>query len=259
MIQSVSTTELQAYLRTQHDAEIVNTREFTFPLHTVNVSYNPIVKTPMDILMKMMLKSFHRAPIKATDVLANILLVEPLFIEDLTKKMLASHLIEKDEEGIYCLTDIGHSQLAAGVYEEQLDLVTEEIFYSTIHEAMLSGDIEPILEIEELPEPLSYAEEKLESLDEKNVILQLQERLDQSIDFDSTDDEAANAQAFITSLQSYEAIQIQDIPCLLFILKDKKDDRLFARVYNMFTLQWDTALETFIQDHERTSWQSELI
>lgn len=248
-------TALKQQLIEQHASTIVDTQQFTFPLHTVNVSYHPIIKTPMDILMKMMLLSFQRAPIKDTDVLASILLVESLFIEDLTKKMQQAQIISKDEEGVYRLTEKGEQQLAAGVYEEQLELVTEEIQYSAIHEGILEGNLDAILEIDELPEPLSYVDEQLEQLNENRVIDQLQESAMQNVP--GTDEQTEELITYITALTAHEAVQIHDIPLLLFILKDKRDDRLFGRVYNTFTGEWDSTLETFIHEHERVNWVNE--
>ena len=120
-------------LENKHDAKVIHTKENSFPVFTTTVSYYPIQKTPMDILMKMMLIAFQKAPIKATDVLANILLVEPLFIEDLTSKMRQAHLIEMAEGEPYKLTSKGLGQLEAGIFEEQLELVTEEVYYSAHH------------------------------------------------------------------------------------------------------------------------------
>ena len=55
--------------------------------------------------MKMMLLTFQKTKRATIDELGEILLVEPLFIQDLIDKMLRSRMIEKNGDG-FALTDI---------------------------------------------------------------------------------------------------------------------------------------------------------
>ena len=240
-------------LENKHDAKVIHTKENSFPVFTTSVSYYPIQKTPMDILMKMMLIAFQKAPIKATDVLANILLVEPLFIEDLTSKMQQAHLIEIAEGEPYKLTSKGLEQLEAGIFEEQMDLVTEEVYYSAIHETILNGDIDAIFERDDIPEPLEYVEEQIEHIHEANVVEQLQQSISESELLSDEENEAP--QAFVNAIESFEIGSIQDIPITIFILKEEGTDRLFARVFNHFTNDWDAILDEYVSENERSSWK----
>ena len=239
-------------LENKHDAKVIRTKDNSFPVFTTTLHYYPVQKTPMDILMKMMLIAFQKAPIKATGVLANILLVEPLFIEDLTLKMLQADLIEISDDETYKLTKKGFAQLKAGIFEEQLELVTEEAYYSAIHETIVSGDIDAIFEMDDIPEPLSYVEEQLNALNEKNVVEVLQQMMLANTEHE--EDEKASSQLFINAIESYDIGSIQDIPMTIFILKENRTDRLFARVFNHFTLDWDPVLEQFVTKNERSTW-----
>ena len=236
-------------LENKHDAKVIHTKDNSFPVFTTTIRYFPVQKTPMDILMKMMLIAFQKAPIKATEVLANILLVEPLFIEDLTMKMLQADLIEFGDDDTYKLTTKGFAQLEAGIFEEQLELVTEETYYSAIHETIINGDMDAIFELDDIPEPLAYVNEQIDVINEENVVEVLQQSMLANIE-----DEKATPQVFINAIESFEIGSIQDIPLSIFILKENGTDRLFARVFNHFINDWDPVLEQFVTENERASW-----
>ena len=243
---------LRNELENKHDAKVIHTKDNSFPVFTTTLRYYPIQKTPMDILMKMMLIAFQKAPIKATEVLANILLVEPLFIEDLTMKMLQANLIEISEDATYKLTTKGFLQLEAGIFEEQLEIVTEEAYYSAIHETIINGDMDAIFEMDDIPEPLPYVEEQFDELNEINVVEVLQQSM--LANMEDEDEAPATPQAFVSAIESYEIGSIQDIPMTIFILQENRTDRLFARVFNHFTNDWDSVLEQFVTENERSSW-----
>ena len=243
---------LKNELENKHDAKVIHTKDNSFPVFTTTLRYYPIQKTPMDILMKMMLIAFQKAPIKATEVLANILLVEPLFIEDLTTKMLQADLIEMSDDDTYKLTTKGFTQLEAGIFEEQLEIVTEEAYYSAIHETIVNGDMDAIFEMDDIPEPLPYVDEEIAELKEANVVEVIQQSMLE--DMEEDDEASATPQVFVSAIESYEIGSIQDIPLTIFILKENRTDRLFARVFNHFTNDWDSVLEQFVTENERSSW-----
>ena len=63
----------------------------------LKLSYQTVMRTKMDILMKMMLIAFEKAKIATAEELSDILLVEQLFINDLIDKMSRAGVIEKRE------------------------------------------------------------------------------------------------------------------------------------------------------------------
>lgn len=234
---------------TQMDgAKIVHEMSFCIPVHSFKVTYHPVLKKPMDILMKMMLISFQTGVFKDGEALADVLLVEPLFINDLLNKMKKTELVEKEET--LRLTSKGEKQLAEGVYEEDLDAVSDILQYSPLHRKFLSGDIEEVLEFDEFPEELSYAAGlEVEDLEEEQMIEVLS-------DMQEDDDEM---KTYVTSVLSSEEIQINDVPCLAYILHDTKTDMLVARVYNTLTKEWDADLEEVLHANERPNWKKQYL
>lgn len=227
--------------------EIKKQQQYSIPVHTLDVSYHPVVRNAMDILMKMMLISFQKAKIQSADILADILLVEPLFIQDLTNKMVHLQMIQLD--GHYTLTTKGLAQLQAGIFEEELPLVTRPLQYSTLHKDVLQGDIEALLDIEQFPESFPYIEsEEIGDLNEALLISSLQ-AMEQSLALGEDE-----VQTFITSIQGTESIQINDVPVLCFVLYDKKEARHEVRVYNTLTNEWDTKVADILFAHEKGSW-----
>ncbi|MEG0471789.1 MAG: nucleoside-diphosphate sugar epimerase [Solibacillus sp.] len=229
--------------------EIKKQMQYSIPVHTLEVSYHPVVRNAMDILMKMMLLSFQKAKLQSAGILADILLVEPLFIHDLTNKMLHLQMIEKEEH--FTLTPKGLAQLQAGIFEEELPLVSRPLQYSALHQNVLKGDIEVLLEIEQFPDSFPYMEsEDIGELNEAMLIEQLQ-ALEQGDEL--VEDEV---QTFITSIHATESIQINDVPVLCFVLYDQTEERHEVRVYNTLTNEWDTQVASLLFTHEKEDWKN---
>ena len=106
--------------------QIRKTASWQIPVLTYSSAFHRVKRSQMDILMKMMLLTFGQAPIRRAANLAELLLVEELFIEDLLKKMLRMGLIRLDNGG-YVLTAKGEGQLKSGVMEEELEEEYDEL------------------------------------------------------------------------------------------------------------------------------------
>lgn len=242
--------KLAKQLKQNQKIRIVHEASFCLPVHTLQVDYFPVQRTAMDILMKMMLLSFQKAKLADAGLLADILLVEPLFIHDLTNKMMKMGLLSKSEAGFYELTAKGTQQLAEGIFEEQLDMQTRILQYSMVHEAFLDGDLEEVLDFDEFPEVYEHIhQEELGDVPQQRIIDELTALQD------DPDEDEDTQQTFITSLEKIEELQINDVPYLQFVCHEEEADRYFARVYNTLTNAWDEVVEQFINDHERTSWR----
>lgn len=247
----MSHSHLIAQLENQFNAKVKVVKEQSFPAFQVDFTYYPLKKTPMDILMKMMLISFQKAPIKSVSVLANLLLVEPLFIEDLTEKMKQASLIIQNEEGIYTLTEKGQQQLKTGIFEERLDVTTETLYYSAIHSTIINGDFELLETLEQIPEPLAYSDDQLQVIDENNVCEYLQDMYALE---DGQEDEVS-PQIFISAIEQFEVGAISDIPITIFVLHEQKTNRHFARVFNHLTNDFDEQLAEYVTAHEKLTWK----
>lgn len=239
--------QLAQELQQNNQIKIVHEMSFCIPVHSILVTYHPMLKQPMDILMKMMLLSFQQGEFQSGEELADVLLVEPLFINDLIQKMLKMKLIQQDS--FIMLTPKGEQQLAEGVVEEELDEQSDILQFSPIHDRFLEGDIESVLDFDDFPEVLPYAQDlTLPELHEQSIIELLQQNLLNQ-----------EMQTYISAITSTEELQINDVPCPAFIVYEASTDTLFSRVYNTLTDQWDESIAAFLHEKERPSWREQYL
>ena len=231
----------------QLEVKVLAVEQFTIPYSIVEVNYVPILKKRMDILMKMLLTSFQSGAFTKTEQLASILMVEPLFINDLTRQMESSKLITLDDS--YSLTAKGKSQLEQGIYEEQMPIAVMELVYSPLHEQFFAIDAES-LELEgDLPEPLHYFENEQDvTLNEELVSAAIQQQLQE----DGSD-------LVVQSIDAMDVVELYDFPVLLFICYDAKNDRLFSRAFNIYINEWDDDIGKFLDLKELTNWRKQYI
>lgn len=240
--------KLENELQQNPEIELKQKKHYSIPIHTLEVSYHPVMRNAMDILMKMMLLSFQKAKLRNVELLADILLVEPLFIHDLTNKMTRLGMIEKGD--YYSLTPKGQAQLQSGIFEEELECTSRLVPYSPLHQTILNGDLEAFMELEDFPEPFPYIEsEEIGAIEESMLVDYLQQELSQE---NLSEDETPT---FITSIASTESIQINDIPLLCFVLYHTKEERYYARAYNTLTGAWDEQIEALLLENEKVQWQ----
>lgn len=237
------TESLQQQILQQDGVTIEKQMNYAVPVHTLEVKYHPVMRNAMDILMKMMLLSFNKAKLKNAELLADILLVEPLFIHDLTNKMLHLGMIQKEET--FSLTAKGKVQLESGIFEEELEETSYFVQYSPVHKMVLDGDLEQFEELEQFPESFPGVSEEIEAVEESVLIDYIQQQLAAQ---PVAEDEVPQ---FITSIVSSESVQINDVPVVCFIANDTKENRQFARVYNTLTGAWDADLEALLFELEK--------
>lgn len=238
-------------LQQNRNIKIVKMAEWCIPIRTVDVTYEPVRRSTMDVLMTMLLLSIQEADFGNTQELSELLLVDPLFIEDLLSLMLRVNLV-KNEDDFYRLTEKGQQQLGRGIFEEELEEETSTLYFSPCHQAFLTVDTNND-EYDELPELYRYIDkeaEQQEQFEESMVIAALQE-----VD----EEEEGNSQKIIAKIVQTEAQQINDSPCLEFVLYDKEQDILFVRVWNTLLNQWDHRLEQQLADKEQLTWREQYL
>ena len=248
--------ELQKRLRRELEQDkhvrIMETAEWCVPVFTIEVTYRPIKRIKMDVLMKMMLLSFQQAEIEGSKQLSEILLVEQLFIDDLIGLMKKSGLITVTNERIF-LTSKGEEQLSKGIFEEEQDPETEELLYSQTHDQFLPGEIKPALEGEEHLQVFRYTPEKRLARfrwEEETVVEAL---LKKGVE------EHSELQIVIGDIVSTEELYVDDVPCFEFLLFNEKEDLFYTRVWNTLTDEWDSVLEQQIQEKEKTTWREKYL
>ncbi len=239
-------------LQQNRNIKIVKTAEWCIPIRTVEVTYEPVRRSTMDVLMTMLLISIQEADFESTLELSELLLVDPLFIEDLVSLMVRVNLMKK-EDNFYRLTEKGQLQLEQGIFEEELEIEKTTLYFSPCHQSFLTIDADNRDEYDDLPELYRYIDKKAEQqeqFEESLVIAALQEE---------NEEEVGNSQKVITKIVQTEAQQINDSPCLEFVLYDKEQDILFVRVWNTFLNRWDHYLEQQLTDKEQLTWREQYL
>lgn len=233
----------------------IQSRMWCLPVYTIQVSYIPVIRRQMDILMKMLLITVQKVSFKNISQISEILLVEELFVQDLLSKMERMGLVILETEG-YQLTEKGRAQLESGIYEEDQDSTSTELLYSASHMEFLTGDLEEVLEYEDFPEPIFrfYEQKEQPSIPNEQLLEEIQ-----SLNTNNELDGETTNPIFVTNIDDIEFQQINDIPCIEMIIYDEKKDKLFVRVWNTLLDEWDQKLEKFITGNESEIWKEQLL
>lgn len=240
---------LRKELQQNLNVKIMHSDLWSIPIHSIEAEYISVKRTKMDVLMKMMLITFQKATIANAEEISEILLVEQLFIQDLINIMQRTRLIEKLED-VYKLTEKGVLQLSNGIFEEEQDAETMNVLYSTCHEAFLKGELKEVTG-EEVLETYRYVKEGY--LDEElsfedNILIQTLQQSGAEVG-------EGDIQTVISEIVSWTDLYIEDIPCIEFILYDKQEDILYARVWNTLLERWDEKLENQLNEKEKLAWR----
>jgi hypothetical protein len=218
---------------------------WSLPVITYDVVYKPLKRSQQDILMKMMLLTFEQTEIRRAANLAELLLVEELFIADLISKMQRMGLIQLEKE-IYQLTSKGYEQLKSGIVVEEMEEETTALIYSPFHDEVWPELNEHLFEPnEEWPE-FRYA--TIQNQISVDRIVQILSERENRVDEEGF-------QLVVGDITSFEQQKIQQIPCLEFQMYNKEQDIFFARVWNTGLKRWDDTLEKQIEENERVEWR----
>lgn len=229
--------------------QIMNTTCWSIPIQSIQVECLPVKRLKMDVLMKMVLLSFQKGEIRSAATLSELLLVEQLFIEDLIESLTRTGLIEKVDH--FVLTRKGLSQLKDGIFEEEQKIESHILLYSPCHTSFLHADLDSMPEFEEPPELFRYAEEDVD----ESPIFQASEVIE-ALELVREPGDEGTVQTVIADIISTEQLQINDIPCIEFILYEKDKDIIYTRIWNTLLAQWDEVLEKQLMDKELVTWRN---
>lgn len=228
---------------------IIHTDIWCIPMHTYEITYQPVRKRTMDILMKILLFSCQKSTFERAEQLSEILLVEPLFIEDLLRKMQKNGLLIR-ENNYYQLTEKGMKQFSLGVFEEELEPVAIELLYSPVHHQIVEGDIEEVLDFDDFPEQIyRYIRNEEGPISAPFMMKAIQ-------NMQATELEEDHQQ--IKSILSMENTQVNDVPCIEFIIWNAENKELFIRVWNTLFNSWDQQLEQELNEKESSEWLTKM-
>ncbi len=235
-------------LQQDFNVKIMGSQTWSLPVNSIEIVYQTVMRTKVDILMKMMLSAFGKADIATAEELSDILLVEQLFINDLIDKMSSSGVIEK-REGFYSLTDVGVRQFKTGIFVHEPERGSTQALYSPCHQTFLNGEIKNI----------SYEEKEVyrfnSEIDEWSV-----ETLEDYVLIDAlksmgVESGEGNVQIVVSEIVSASDIQVNLVPCIEFHLYNEAKDLFYVRVWNTLSEHWDEMLEAQLNEKERKKWR----
>lgn len=242
------TKELQQDL----NVKIIKSLTWSLPVQSIEIAFQTVKRTKMDILMKMMLVALQKGAIRTAEELSELLLVDPLFIKDLINLMTRTKIIEKRGSS-FTLTDEGVQQLGTGIFIHEPESASKKALFSTCHQSFLQGEV-----MSDLPEELDvyrwndeFTDWKIDSLDDSVFRKAL-------IDMDVETDEG-NTQIVVSDILSVTAGEIAYVPCLEFQLHNKSEDLFYVRVWNTLLQQWDATIENQLSDKERKQWREDFL
>ncbi len=239
-------------LQQDFNVKIMDSLSWSLSVHTIEIAFQTVMRTQMDILMKMMLIAFQKGAIATAEELSDILLVEQLFINDLIDKMSRTGVIDKSGSS-FALTDVGNEQLDSGIFVHEPESDSKKALFSPCHQSFLNGDIESISY--EAQEAYRYQEEfddwTVRTLEKADAVTALQ-----SLGVESSE---GNVQIVVSKIVSASDIQIDAVPCIEFRLYNAAEDVLYARVWNTLLDHWDETLEAQLNEKERKTWREDYL
>lgn len=235
-------------LQQEEHVRILDTMSWSLPVHTIGIAYKTVKRSKMDILMKMMLITFQKAEIESAKELSEMLVVEPLFINDLINKMIRGRLIQKKSSS-FELTDAGIQQLDNEVFEHEPIDGSKEALYSPCHERFLDGEIKEMrLENPDIYRLLNEFDDFKVTSVEENELLNVLNLL-------GVESDEGHIQIVISEILSTVELKSHLIPCQEFRLHNETEDTIYARVWNTLTEEWDATLEAQLNEKERIQWR----
>lgn len=234
------------------NVKIVETLSWSLPVHSVMTEYKTVMRTKMDILMKMMLITFKKEQIASIDEIGAILLVEPLFIGDLVSKMQSAHLIEKKKD-FFTLTNEGMQQLETGIFSHEPEKESKKMVYSPYHASFLKENNTSTSYVEE--EMYRYSKE----FDDWNVVSIKEDTLLNALRLMGAESNEENSQVVITEIVTVSLIQRNLVPCIELRLYNEVEDVFFVRVWNTMLGHWDETVEAILIERELKTWREKYL
>lgn len=226
------------------NVKLLATATWSLPVQSFDVSFETVERTKMDILMKMLLTAFRTGSFASAEEVSKLLVVEPLFIQDMMDKFEQTAMIQK-AAGTYTLTEKGRQQLESGVYVSVPENEDATVYYSASHVQFFVGNV-----ADHAKETYRYANKSrattaFEDEEWRNALETVR----------VTEIEKEHVQKVIQSIKTVTELEQKFVPCIEFQLLHVHNDRLYARVWNTMTEQWDEQLEAQILEHELAQWR----
>lgn len=234
-----ATSKVSAMLLEQSHLRVLRSESWIFPIQQADIQMKTVVRSQMDVLMKMILNILKKLEVKEPSEISELLTVETIFIEHMLDIMVNSKMVEIIES-TYRLTPSGLEQLQQGTFahdpmEEQVELT-----YSPFHNKVLIQDSEhSLLEEEE------YIPDYTFDKDVKQVsITELKDTtIRQMIEETGYEFIVEQGQKVIEDISSVEIKETLRAVCIEFHMHDTTEDTVFIRVWNTWTGKFDARFE----------------
>ena len=224
------------------NVKLLETAKWSLPIQVIDIEYETVKRTKMDILMKMLLVAFRTSRFASVEELSSMLIIEPLFIQDIINRMDRAGMIVKSD-GIYSLTEAGRQQLETGIYVQPPEMEESTVHYSPSHGRFIVGEA-----TDGSGRTYRHAVDFRKLNDFRDE--EWREALDQ-LDVAYTD---GNIQLVVHAIAAVNELERKSASCVEFRLHQTADKRLYARVWNTMTGEWDETLENQIMERELTEW-----
>lgn len=236
--------ELRTNLEVNSDVSVIKQQTWKLPIVLYDLGFSRVKRLKMDVLMKMLLFAFQETEIHRAANLAELLLVEELFIRDLMEKMQRTGLIQLEKRG-YRLTAKGFDYLEKGIFDEEMEGDDMVMSFSSVHdEYALASQNEHPEASETMP---LYRYFKKAALNK--------ERVQQLLLSEMVFPEEEGFQVIATDVASCIEQETDFIPCIEFQLYDSKQDLFYARIWNTLSGTWDEILAKQIEEREVVRWR----
>lgn len=230
----------------QPHLRLLGSEAWVFPIQLADVQMKTVVRSQMDVLMKMILKILKKLAVKEANEIGELLAVETIFVEHMLALLIQNKMVEKTE-GLYQLTPLGTEHLNRGTFvhdptDEQIDL-----FYSPYHQEVLTHDYEEQM-IEDTDDLAEYRIET--DTPQKDVTTLDDDQITQMIldsGYEVLVDDGQKQIEEITSIQVKETVPTV---CFEFHLHDTTEDLVYVRVWNTWIGSFDVAFETELNQKE---------
>jgi predicted transcriptional regulator len=229
------------------NVKLLETVKWTLPIQLFDIEYETVKRTKMDILMKMLLVAFRTSRFSSAEELSDMLVVEPLFITDIIDRMKRAGMIVKSDGG-YTLTEIGKQRLEAGIYVHPPEKEEATVQYSATHGAFFVGEL-----------PDGTGESYRHAADDRKLKEMSDDEWRGALDQLNVAYEEGDVQLVVDAITSVKELERSAIPCFEFRLHQTSEDRLFVRVWNTMTSEWDETLETHLLERDLSAWREKYL
>jgi hypothetical protein len=230
----------------QPHMRLLGSDAWVFPIQLAEIQMKTVVRSQMDVLMKMILKIVKKLDVKQAQEISELLAVETIFVEHMLDLLKQNKMVEKKEE-LYQLTTVGTEHLNKGTFvhdptDEQIDL-----FYSPYHQEVLTHDYEQQM-IEDTDDLAEYRIEQ--ETKQKDVTSLEDDQMTQMILDSGYEVLVDDGQKQIDEITSIHVKETVPAVCFEFHLHDTIEDLVSIRIWNTWTGSFDVAFETELNQKE---------